>query len=91
MTIAKGIGGGFPMGACLATADAARGLTVGIHGTTFGGNPLAMAVGNAVLDVVLAPGFVERVARLGAVRAPAARRAQGPPSRRRSPRSAAKG
>jgi len=65
MTIAKGIGGGFPMGACLATADAAKGLTVGTHGTTFGGNPLAMAVGNAVLDVVLAPGFVDRVARLG--------------------------
>ena len=51
--------------ACLATADAARGLTAGVHGTTFGGNPLAMAVGNAVLDVVLAPGFLERVARLG--------------------------
>jgi acetylornithine/N-succinyldiaminopimelate aminotransferase len=65
MTIAKGIGGGFPMGACLATADAARGLTAGLHGSTFGGNPLAMAVGNAVLDIVLAPGFVERVARLG--------------------------
>ena len=65
MTIAKGIGGGFPVGACLATADAAKGLTVGVHGTTFGGNPLAMAVGNAVLDVVLAPGFIERVARLG--------------------------
>ena len=65
MTIAKGIGGGFPMGACLATADAAKGLTAGLHGSTFGGNPLAMAVGNAVLDVVLAPGFVERVARLG--------------------------
>ena len=66
MSIAKGIGGGFPMGACLATADAARGLTVGVHGTTFGGNPLAMAVGNAVLDEVLAEGFIERVARLGA-------------------------
>ena len=65
MTIAKGIGGGFPMGACLATAEAAKGLTTGVHGTTFGGNPLAMAVGNAVLDVVLAPGFVDRVARLG--------------------------
>ena len=65
MTIAKGIGGGFPMSACVATADAAKGLTVGTHGTTFGGNPLAMAVGNAVLDVVLAPGFIERVARLG--------------------------
>ena len=65
MTIAKGIGGGFPMGACLATADAAKGFTTGVHGTTFGGNPLAMAIGNAVLDVVLAPGFIERVAQLG--------------------------
>ena len=65
MTMAKGIGGGFPMSACVATADAAKGLTLGTHGTTFGGNPLAMAVGNAVLDVVLAPGFIERVARLG--------------------------
>jgi acetylornithine/N-succinyldiaminopimelate aminotransferase len=65
MTIAKGIGGGFPMGACLATANAAKGMTAGTHGTTFGGNPLAMAVGNAVLDVVLDPGFIERVAHLG--------------------------
>ena len=65
LTSAKGIGGGFPMSACLATADAALGLTVGVHGTTFGGNPLAMAIGNATLDVVLAPGFLERVARLG--------------------------
>lgn len=61
MAIAKGIGGGFPMGACLATGDAASGMTAGTHGTTFGGNPLAMAVGNAVLDVVLAPGFIENV------------------------------
>jgi acetylornithine/N-succinyldiaminopimelate aminotransferase len=67
MTIAKGIGGGFPMGACLATADAAKGMTVGTHGTTFGGNPLAMAVGNAVLDIVLAPGFLEHVQRAGLV------------------------
>ena len=65
LTSAKGIGAGFPMSACLATADAARGLTTGVHGTTFGGNPLAMAVGNATLDVILAPGFLERVARLG--------------------------
>jgi acetylornithine/N-succinyldiaminopimelate aminotransferase len=65
LTSAKGIGGGFPMSACLATADAARGLTVGVHGTTFGGNPLAMAIGNATLDVILAPGFLEHVARLG--------------------------
>lgn len=61
MSIAKGIGGGFPVGACLATSQAASGMTAGSHGTTFGGNPLAMAVGNAVLDVVLAPGFVENV------------------------------
>lgn len=61
MSIAKGIGGGFPMGACLATEEAAAGMTLGTHGTTFGGNPLAMAVGNAVLDVVLAPGFLEHV------------------------------
>ena len=61
MAIAKGIGGGFPLGACLATADAAAGMTAGTHGSTFGGNPLAMAVGNAVLDVVLAEGFLEHV------------------------------
>ncbi|MBR3193122.1 aspartate aminotransferase family protein [Bosea sp. (in: a-proteobacteria)] len=61
MSIAKGIGGGFPMGACLATEEAASGMTLGTHGTTFGGNPLAMAVGNAVLDVILAPGFLDRV------------------------------
>ena len=61
MTLAKGIGGGFPLGVCLATREAARGLTPGTHGTTFGGNPLAMAVGNAVLDVVLEPGFLDRV------------------------------
>lgn len=60
MAVAKGIGGGFPLGACLATADAASGMTAGVHGTTYGGNPLAMAVGNAVLDVVLADGFLER-------------------------------
>jgi acetylornithine/N-succinyldiaminopimelate aminotransferase len=61
MAIAKGIGGGFPMGACLATERAASGMTPGSHATTFGGNPLAMAVGNAVLDVVLAPDFLPRV------------------------------
>jgi acetylornithine/N-succinyldiaminopimelate aminotransferase len=63
MAIAKGIGGGFPMGACLSTAEAAVGMTAGTHGTTFGGNPLAMAVGNAVLDVVLGEGFLEEVSR----------------------------
>ncbi|MCQ0990432.1 aspartate aminotransferase family protein [Jiella marina] len=63
MASAKGIGGGFPMGVCLATAEAARGMTPGTHGTTYGGNPLAMAVGNAVLDVVLEDGFLEEVRR----------------------------
>ncbi|WP_378944536.1 aspartate aminotransferase family protein [Mesorhizobium sp. ANAO-SY3R2] len=63
MAIAKGIGGGFPMGACLATEEAASVMTAGVHGTTFGGNPLAMAVGNAVLDVVLEEGFLEEVSR----------------------------
>jgi acetylornithine/N-succinyldiaminopimelate aminotransferase len=65
LSSAKGIGGGFPMSACLATADAARGLTLGVHGTTFGGNALAMAVGNAALDILLAPGFLDDVARKG--------------------------
>jgi acetylornithine/N-succinyldiaminopimelate aminotransferase len=58
MGIAKGLGGGFPVGAVLATAEAGKGMTAGTHGSTFGGNPLAMAVGNAVLDIVLAPGFL---------------------------------
>ncbi len=61
MAIAKGLGGGFPVGAFLATAEAAKGMVPGTHGSTFGGNPLAMAVGNAVLDVVLEPGFLEAV------------------------------
>jgi acetylornithine/N-succinyldiaminopimelate aminotransferase len=61
MAIAKGIGGGFPVGAFMATTEAAKGMVPGTHGSTFGGNPLAMAVGNAVLDVVLEPGFLEAV------------------------------
>ncbi|MBX9931662.1 MAG: aspartate aminotransferase family protein [Methylobacterium sp.] len=65
MSAAKGIGGGFPLGVCLATREAARGMTPGSHGTTFGGNPLAMAVGNAVLDVVLEDGFLDHVRRMG--------------------------
>jgi len=65
MAIAKGIGSGFPVGACLATEDAAQGMTAGTHGSTFGGNPLAMAVGNAVLDVMLSDGFLERVQKRG--------------------------
>ena len=64
MAVAKGIGGGFPLGACLATAEAAKGMTAGVHGTTFGGNPLAMAVGNAVLDIVLGEGFLEHVQKI---------------------------
>ena len=61
MALAKGLGGGFPIGACLATAEASKGLTPGTHGTTFGGNPLAMAVANAVLDVMLEDGFLTHV------------------------------
>jgi len=61
MAVAKGIGGGFPLGACLATAEAASGMKAGTHGSTYGGNPLAMAVGSAVLDIVLADGFLQHV------------------------------
>jgi acetylornithine/N-succinyldiaminopimelate aminotransferase len=61
MPVAKGIGGGFPLGAVLATERAAAGLTPGTHGSTFGGNPLATAVGAAVLDILLEPGFLEGV------------------------------
>ena len=61
MTLAKGLGGGFPIGACLATSEAAKGMIATTHGSTFGGNPLAMAVGNAVLDIVLAGGFLDHV------------------------------
>jgi acetylornithine/N-succinyldiaminopimelate aminotransferase len=61
MAVAKAIGGGFPLGACLATERAAAGMTAGTHGSTYGGNPLAMAVGNAVLDVMLEDGFLDRV------------------------------
>ena len=65
MGVAKGIGGGFPLGACLATEEAAKGMTAGTHGTTYGGNPLAMAVGNAVLDVILSEGFLDNVNKTG--------------------------
>jgi acetylornithine/N-succinyldiaminopimelate aminotransferase len=61
MALAKALGGGFPVGACLATSEAAKGMTAGTHGSTFGGNPLAMSVANAVLDVMLEPGFLDRV------------------------------
>lgn len=65
MAVAKGIGGGFPLGACLATEEAAKGMGFGTHGSTYGGNPLACAAGMAVLDVMLEPGFFDEVARKG--------------------------
>ena len=61
MAVAKGLGGGFPVGAILATAEAAKGMTPGTHGSTFGGNPLAMSVASAVIDVVTEPGFLDAV------------------------------
>ena len=61
MALAKGLGGGFPVGACVATERAAQYMTPGSHGSTFGGNPLAMAAADAVLDVMLAPGFLDGV------------------------------
>ena len=65
MAIAKAIGGGFPLGAFLATKEAAKGMVAGTHGSTFGGNPLATAVGNAVLDVMLEKGFLDDVQKKG--------------------------
>jgi acetylornithine/N-succinyldiaminopimelate aminotransferase len=65
LAAAKGIGGGFPMGACLATENAARGMVVGTHGSTYGGNPLAMAAGQAVLDVVANEEFLAGVRQTG--------------------------
>ena len=65
MALAKALGGGFPVGACLAKSEAAKGMTAGTHGSTFGGNPLAMSAANAVLDVMLEPGFLDRVRRTG--------------------------
>ncbi|WP_174292295.1 aspartate aminotransferase family protein [Sphingomonas bacterium] len=66
MAVAKGIGGGFPLGACLATSHAAKGMVAGTHGSTYGGNPLAMAAGEAVLDVMAEPGFLPHVEAMGA-------------------------
>jgi acetylornithine/N-succinyldiaminopimelate aminotransferase len=65
MAVAKGIGGGFPLGAFLVTREAGKGMVVGTHGTTYGGNPLATRIGDAVLDVILAPGFLAHVAAIG--------------------------
>lgn len=67
MALAKGLGGGFPVGATLATAKVASAMSPGSHGSTFGGNPLAMAVANAVLDIVLADGFLEHVQTVGKI------------------------
>jgi len=64
MSLAKALGGGFPIGAILATADAAAGMGPGSHGSTFGGNPLAIATANAVLDVMLKPGFFDHVQKM---------------------------
>jgi len=61
MAVAKGVGGGFPMGAFMATKEAAKGMVVGVHGTTFGGNPLAMAIGNAAYDELSKPEFLDNV------------------------------
>jgi acetylornithine/N-succinyldiaminopimelate aminotransferase len=61
MTVAKALGGGFPVGAVLATAEAAKGMTVGTHGTTYGGNPLAMAVGSEAVDMILEDGFMDHI------------------------------
>jgi acetylornithine/N-succinyldiaminopimelate aminotransferase len=65
MAVAKGIGGGFPLGACLATEEAAKGMVIGTHGSTYGGNPLAMAAGEAVFDVVANDEFLDSVKRKG--------------------------
>jgi acetylornithine/N-succinyldiaminopimelate aminotransferase len=64
MSLAKALGGGFPIGAVLATAEAASGMTPGSHGSTFGGNPLAISAANAVLDVMLKPGFFDHVQKM---------------------------
>ena len=64
MSLAKALGGGFPIGAVLASAEAAKGMAPGSHGSTFGGNPLAVAAANAVLDVMLKPGFFEHVQKM---------------------------
>src|SRR4029077_3060530 len=64
LAVAKALGNGMPIGACLATEKAAVGMVPGTHGSTFGGNPLAVAAGNATLDVMLEPGFFERAQRM---------------------------
>ena len=65
MAVAKGIGGGFPLGACLAKGEVAKSMVPGTHGSTYGGNPLACTIGNAVLDRVMEPGFIDHVNQMG--------------------------
>jgi acetylornithine/N-succinyldiaminopimelate aminotransferase len=65
MAVAKGIGGGFPLGACLAKGEVAKSMVPGTHGSTYGGNPLACTIGNAVLDRVMEPGFIDNVNKMG--------------------------
>ena len=65
MAVAKGIGGGFPLGACLAKGDVAKSMIPGTHGSTYGGNPLACTIGNAVLDRIMEPGFIANVDKMG--------------------------
>ena len=65
VTLAKALGGGMPIGACMATTEAAKGMVAGTHGSTYGGNPMSVAAGNAVLDVLLEDGFMERVQEVG--------------------------
>ena len=65
MAVAKGIGGGFPLGACLAKGEVAKSMVPGTHGSTYGGNPLACTIGNAVLDRIMEPGFIEHVNQMG--------------------------
>ena len=65
MAVAKGIGGGFPLGACLATKEVAASMVPGTHGSTYGGNPLACTIGNAVLDRIMEPGFIANVDKMG--------------------------
>lgn len=65
MAVAKGIGGGFPLGACLAKGEVAKSMVPGTHGSTYGGNPLACTIGNAVLDRIMEPGFIEHVDKMG--------------------------
>ncbi len=78
MMVAKGIGGGFPLGAVLATAEASTGMVAGTHGSTYGGNPLACAVGAAVMEIVADDAFLAEVARKGALSASGSRGSSRP-------------